>query len=43
MMGIASRSSGNVVAENDVDEEAPPAPAKEKGLKRFGSLIRKTK
>lgn len=43
MMGIASRSSGNVLPKNGVDEEAPPAPVKEKGLKRLGSLMRKNK
>lgn len=43
MMGIASRSSGNVLAKKGVDEEAPPAPVKEKGLKRLGSLMRKNK
>lgn len=43
MMGIASRLSSDVLAEGGVDEEAPPAPVKERGLKRFGSLMRKNK
>lgn len=43
MMGIESRLSSNVLAEGGVDEEPPPAPVKERGLKRFGSLMRKHK
>lgn len=43
MMGIVSRLSGNVLFKNGVDEEVLLVLVKEKGLKRFGSLMRKNK
>ncbi|KGB76967.2 cytoplasmic protein [Cryptococcus deuterogattii R265] len=43
MMEIASGLNSNALAEGGVDEEAPPGPVKERGLKRFGSLMRKNK
>lgn len=43
MMGTTSKLSSDVLAEGGVHEEAPPAPVKERGLKRFGSLMRKSK